>query len=59
MIREDLRAAFDAAVAAAHPSRILSQQLPRRPAGDAFVFAVGKAAVPMAEAVEAAWGLMG
>ncbi len=58
-IREDLRAAFDAAVAAAHPSRILSQQLPPRPAGHAFVFAVGKAAVPMAEAVEAAWGADG
>ncbi|MAH87674.1 MAG: glycerate kinase [Kiloniella sp.] len=55
-IREDLRAAFDAAVAAAHPSRILSQQLPPRPKGEAFVFAVGKAAVPMAEAVEADWG---
>ena len=58
-IREDLRAAFDAAVAAAHPSRILSQQLPPRPAGNAFVFAVGKAAVPMAEAVEATWGADG
>ena len=55
-IREDLRHAFDAAVAAAHPSRILSQHLPPRPAGQAYVFAVGKAAVPMAEAVEAAWG---
>ena len=58
-IREDLRSAFDAAVAAAHPSRILRQQLPPRPVGDAYVFAVGKAAVPMAEAVEAAWGVDG
>ncbi|MGB0823641.1 MAG: DUF4147 domain-containing protein, partial [Alphaproteobacteria bacterium] len=46
-IREDLRHAFDAAVAAAHPSRILTQHLPPRPAGQAYVFAVGKAAVPM------------
>ncbi|MGB1081605.1 MAG: glycerate kinase type-2 family protein [Alphaproteobacteria bacterium] len=58
-IREDLRHAFDAAVAAAHPSRILTQHLPPRPAGQAYVFAVGKAAVPMAEAVEAAWGSEG
>ena len=58
-IREDLRHAIDAAVAAAHPSRILTQHLPPRPAGQAYVFAVGKAAVPMAEAVEAAWGSEG
>ncbi|MEC8154828.1 MAG: DUF4147 domain-containing protein, partial [Pseudomonadota bacterium] len=45
--------------AAAHPSRILTQHLPPRPAGQAYVFAVGKAAVPMAEAVEAAWGSEG
>ena len=55
-MKSDLEHAFWAAVDAAHPQKIMAKNLPDRPAGTAYVFAVGKAAVPMSEAVEALWG---
>lgn len=55
-MRADLERAFWAAVDAAHPRKIMRAHLPPRPPGRAAVFAVGKAAVPMAEEVEALWG---
>lgn len=55
-MKSDLERAFWAAVDAAHPQKIMAATLPSRPAGRAYVFAVGKAAVPMAAAVEAQWG---
>ena len=50
-----LRAMFDAAVAAALPSRHLAAFLPPRPKGRVLVVGAGKAAAAMAQAVEAAW----
>lgn len=55
-MRQLLEQAFHAAVEAAHPRKVLSSALPQRPAGEAYVFAAGKAAVPMAEEVERLWG---
>lgn len=55
-MKSDLERAFWAAVDAAHPQKIMAANLPNRPAGQVYVFAVGKAAVPMAAAVEAQWG---
>ena len=55
-MRTALEAAFWAAVEAAHPQKVLASALPKRPAGKAYVFAAGKAAVPMAEEVERQWG---
>lgn len=47
-----LRAIFDAAVAAAHPDRILSQHLPPPPKGRIICLCAGKAAGAMAHAAE-------
>jgi hydroxypyruvate reductase len=52
-VRERLVASFRAAVAATDPGRLVAERLPsERPA---LVLAVGKAALPMVEAVEAAF----
>lgn len=53
--RRLLRDLFDVAVAAAHPGRAVAAHLPPPPKGRTLVIAAGKAAVPMAEAVEANW----
>ncbi|MCS6932836.1 MAG: glycerate kinase [Acetobacteraceae bacterium] len=51
-----LRRAFEAAVAAADPRRVLPAHLPRPPAGGRIVVVgAGKSAAPMAAAVEEAW----
>ncbi|MCW8086085.1 glycerate kinase type-2 family protein [Sabulicella glaciei] len=51
-----LRAMFDAAVRAADPRAVLAAHLPERPRnGRVVVVGVGKAAAPMALAVEEAW----
>lgn len=47
-----LRAMFDAAVAAAHPDRILSRHLPPPPRGRIICLAAGKAAGALARAAE-------
>jgi hydroxypyruvate reductase len=47
-----LRSIFDAAVAAAHPDRVLAAHLPALPAGRIIVLAAGKAAAAMAAAAE-------
>jgi len=51
--KNDLRAAFDTAVAAADPGAALAPHLPARPAGRILVVGAGKAAAAMARAVEA------
>jgi hydroxypyruvate reductase len=54
--RELMRAMFDAAVAAADPSRTLAAHLPPLPpAGRIVVVGAGKAAAAMARALESAW----
>jgi hydroxypyruvate reductase len=50
-----LRAMFDAAVAAAQPSKVLARFLPEPPKGRTIVIGAGKASAAMAEAFEAAW----
>ncbi len=50
-----LRSLFDAAVAAADPSRIVPQHLPESPKGRTIVVGAGKAAAAMAAAVETHW----
>ena len=50
-----LRDAFDAAVAAADPTRIVAAHLPAPPAGSTVVLGAGKAAASMAHAVEQHW----
>ena len=50
-----LRSMFDAAVAAALPSRCVPPHLPKPPKGKTVVVGAGKAAAAMAEAVEAHW----
>ena len=50
-----LRSMFDAAVAAALPSRCIPPHLPRPPKGKTVVVGAGKAAAAMAAAVEAHW----
>ncbi len=50
-----LRSLFDVAVAAASPVEGVVANLPPPPLGRTAVIAVGKAAVPMAEAFEKAW----
>ena len=47
-----LRAIFDAAVAAAHPDRILAQHLPPAPKGRVIVLATGKGGAALAAAAE-------
>ncbi len=46
---------YEAAVAAANPAAAVANNLPARPRGRTMVIAVGKAAVPMAQAVEQHW----
>jgi len=53
--RDQLRALFDAAVAAAMPDRIVPPHLPGPPAGRTVVFGAGKASAAMAATVEAHW----
>ena len=50
-----LHDAFDAAVAAADPTRIVAAHLPAPPAGRTVVLGAGKAAASMAHAVEQHW----
>jgi len=50
--RSLVRAIFDAAVAAAHPDKMLRRHLPGPPRGKVFIVAVGKAAAAMAAAAE-------
>ncbi len=50
--RELLRQIFDAAVARAHPARVLASHLPPPPSGRIICLAAGKAAGAMAEAAE-------
>jgi glycerate 2-kinase len=53
--RELLRAMFDAAIAAAQPSRCIPSHLPPRPRGRLVVIGAGKASAAMAQAVEQNW----
>jgi len=53
--REFLTGLFYEAVAAAHPSRVVSRNLPPRPRGRTVVIGAGKAAGAMAKAVEDNW----
>ncbi len=53
--RAILRGLFDAAVEAANPVTAVARNLPSKPKGRTVVIAVGKAAVPMAKAVEDHW----
>ncbi|WP_354685117.1 glycerate kinase [Cupriavidus necator] len=46
---------FDAAIAAAQPSRTLAQYLPAPPRGRTIVIGAGKASAAMASALEAVW----
>ena len=50
-----LRGFYDAAVEAANPVQAVARNLPPAPQGRTMVIAVGKAAVPMAKAVEQNW----
>jgi glycerate 2-kinase len=52
---ETLRALFDAALAAAEPSRALKQRIPTPVRGRTVVVGAGKASAAMANAFEAAW----
>ena len=51
-IRPLLRAIFDAAVAAAHPDKILAQHLPPPPRGRVILLATGKGGAALAAAAE-------
>jgi glycerate 2-kinase len=53
--RQLLRKAFDAAVAAADPLKIVPAYLPAPPSGKTLVIGAGKAAASMAKAVEDHW----
>lgn len=53
--RSILRGLYDAAVEAANPVTAVARNLPSKPKGRTVVIAVGKAAVPMAKAVEQTW----
>lgn len=53
--RAALCAAFDAAVAAADPRRVLPRHLPDKPHGRCVVVGAGKSAALMAAALEEAW----
>lgn len=53
--RTILRGLFDAAVEAANPVKAVVRNLPQKPKGRTVVIAVGKAAIPMAKAVEDNW----
>ncbi len=51
-----LRSLFNAAVEAANPQAAVARNLPAPPKGRTVVIGAGKAAVPMAKAVEENWG---
>ncbi|HEX8215104.1 MAG TPA: glycerate kinase [Allosphingosinicella sp.] len=53
--RQHLESIFRAGVAACHPSLLVPPHLPEPPQGRTIVLALGKAAVPMARAVEENW----
>ncbi|MBT9528087.1 MAG: glycerate kinase [Rhizobacter sp.] len=53
--RAFLRSLFDAAIAAAQPSRVMAAHLPPPPKGRTVVIGAGKAGGAMAEAVAALW----
>ena len=53
--RAFLRSLFDAAVAAAEPTRLLLGRLPQPPAGRTLVLGAGKASAAMARALERDW----
>jgi glycerate 2-kinase len=53
--RAFLRSLFDAAIAAAQPSRVMAAHLPPPPKGRTVVIGAGKAGGAMAEAVDALW----
>ncbi|MDX6806739.1 glycerate kinase [Terrihabitans rhizophilus] len=53
--RDFLRSLFDAAVAAALPSKIVPPHLPEKPRGRTIVVGAGKASAAMAKAVEDNW----
>ena len=53
--RAVLRWAFDSAVAAADPRRVLARHLPQKPSGRCVVVGAGKSAAVMAAALEDAW----
>jgi glycerate 2-kinase len=55
MSREHLEAIWRAGLAACLPERVLPRHLPPPPEGRTILLALGKAAVPMARAVEARW----
>ncbi len=50
-----LRGLFEAAVEAANPVKAVARNLPEKPKGRTVVIGAGKAAVPMAKAVEENW----
>ena len=50
-----LRSLFDAAIAAAQPSKTLARHLPSRPTGRTLVIGAGKASAEMARALEQCW----
>jgi hydroxypyruvate reductase len=54
-MREHLEAIWRAGVEACMPERVLPPHLPEAPRGRTVLLALGKAAVPMARAVEARW----
>ena len=56
--RAALRTAFDAAIAAADPRRVLPPHLPAPPRGRCVVVGAGKSAALMAAALEEAWPAM-
>jgi hydroxypyruvate reductase len=53
--RRDLEAIWRAGVGACLPARVLPPHLPEPPRGRTILLAIGKAAVPMARAVEERW----
>lgn len=55
MPREHLEAIWRAGVAACLPERVVPAHLPEPPAGRTWLLALGKAAIPMARAVETRW----
>ncbi|MBL4613466.1 MAG: DUF4147 domain-containing protein, partial [Magnetovibrio sp.] len=54
-----LRAMFEAATAAALPSKCIAAHLPPKPKGRTVVVGAGKAAAAMAQALEKAWAEAG
>jgi glycerate 2-kinase len=54
-VKSHLKAIWRAGVAACAPERVVPPHLPEPPRGRTILLALGKAAVPMARAVEQAW----